>query len=127
MFYRIIPVATGSGIDSYADAVFEGHIPVRLLWTSPNVGEDFSDVFLDQILRCVPDVVLYDTRKHGNPGLVKFFLKMVKEFNAEVVGVILLRFYRYQPDIGAAVTVEQLSPEPFIFHEMFFLFPRTNR
>lgn len=29
-----------------------------------------------------------DTRKHGKPDLVKLTLKMVKEFNAEAVGVI---------------------------------------
>ena len=88
MFCRIILVATGFGIDSYADTVFEGHISVCLLWTSLNVGENFSDVFIDQILHCVLDIILYDTRKHGNPGLVEMFLKMAKEFNVEAVGVI---------------------------------------
>ena len=29
-----------------------------------------------------------DTRKHGKPDLIKLTLKMVKEFNAEAVGVI---------------------------------------
>lgn len=29
-----------------------------------------------------------DTRKHGKPDLVKLALKMVKEFDAEAVGVI---------------------------------------
>ena len=29
-----------------------------------------------------------DTRKHGKPDLLKLTLKMVKEFNAEAVGVI---------------------------------------
>lgn len=29
-----------------------------------------------------------DTRKNGKPDLVKLTLKMVKEFNAEAVGVI---------------------------------------
>lgn len=29
-----------------------------------------------------------DTRKHGKPDLVKLTLKMVKEFDAEAVGVI---------------------------------------
>jgi len=72
MFCRIILVATGSGIGSYAD-------PVRLLWTSPNVGESFSDVFVDQTLHCALDVFLYDTRKHGKPGLVKFVLRMVMQ------------------------------------------------
>jgi hypothetical protein len=29
-----------------------------------------------------------DTRKHGKPDLVKLTLKMVKEFDAEAVGII---------------------------------------
>ncbi|KAF9642397.1 hypothetical protein BDM02DRAFT_3133117 [Thelephora ganbajun] len=88
MFRRMILVATGSGVGPCAHAIFEGHTPVRLLWTSPNVRETFGDELVDQILRYAPDTVIYDTRKHGRPDLVKLILKMVKEFNAEAVGVI---------------------------------------
>ena len=106
MFRRMILVATGSGIGPCANTIFEGRIPVRLLWTSPNVRETFGNEFVDQILRYAPDAVLYgkdydlsrvrgsdaprviDTRKHGKPDLVKLTLKMVKEFNAEAVGII---------------------------------------
>jgi hypothetical protein len=88
LFRRMILVATGSGIGPCANTIFEGRIPVRLLWTSPNVRETFGDEFVDQILRYAPDAILYDTRKHGKPDLVKLTLKMVKEFNAEAVGVI---------------------------------------
>ncbi|KAF9648009.1 hypothetical protein BDM02DRAFT_3187456 [Thelephora ganbajun] len=88
MFRRMILVATGSGIGPCANTIFQGRIPVRLLWTSPNVRETFGNEFVDQILRYAPDAVLYDTRKHGKPDLVKLALKMVKEFDAEAVGVI---------------------------------------
>ncbi|KAF9652307.1 hypothetical protein BDM02DRAFT_3183699 [Thelephora ganbajun] len=92
MFRRMILVATGSGIGPCANTIFEGRIPVRLLWTSPNVRETFGDEFVDQILQYAPDTVLYDTRKHGKPDLVKLALKMVKEFDAEAVGVISNQF-----------------------------------
>ncbi|KAF9783544.1 hypothetical protein BJ322DRAFT_1219846 [Thelephora terrestris] len=88
LFRRMILVATGSGIGPCANAIFEDRIPVRLLWASPNARETFGDEFVDQILRYAPDAVLYDTRKHGRPDLVKLTLKMVKEFNAEAVAVI---------------------------------------
>jgi hypothetical protein len=88
MFRRMVLIATGSGIGPCANTIFEGRIPVRLLWTSPNVRETFGDEFVDQILHYAPDTVLYDTRKHGKPDLTKLALKMVKEFDAEAVGVI---------------------------------------
>jgi len=88
MFRRMVLVATGSGIGPCANTIFEGRIPVRLLWTSPNVRETFGNELVDQILRYAPDAVIYDTRKHGKPDLVKLTLKMVREFNAEAVGVI---------------------------------------
>jgi NAD(P)H-flavin reductase len=59
LFRRMILVATGSGIGPCANTIFEGRIPVRLLWTSPNVRETFGDEFVDQILRYAPDAILY--------------------------------------------------------------------
>ena len=59
LFRRMVLVATGSGIGPCANTIFEGRIPVRLLWTSPNVRETFGDEFVDQILRYAPDAILY--------------------------------------------------------------------
>jgi hypothetical protein len=59
MFRRMILVATGSGIGPCANTIFEGRIPVRLLWTSPNVRETFGNEFVDQILRFAPDAIIY--------------------------------------------------------------------
>jgi len=59
MFRRMIFVTTGSGIGPCAHTIFEGHVPVRLLWVSPNVRETFGNEFVDQILRHAPDTVLY--------------------------------------------------------------------
>ncbi|KAI0322040.1 hypothetical protein OF83DRAFT_1050151, partial [Amylostereum chailletii] len=61
---------------------------IRLLWTSPNVRETFGDEFTDAILGASPDAVVYDTRKHGKPDMVKLTYRLVKEFDAEAVCVI---------------------------------------
>ena len=43
---------------------------------------------MDSLLAVSPDAVVYDTRKHGKPDMVKLTMKLVREFNAEAVCVI---------------------------------------
>ncbi|KAK7046960.1 putative three-domain protein adenylation-thiolation-dehydrogenase [Favolaschia claudopus] len=88
LFRRLVLVATGSGIGPCANTLFEQQIPIRLLWTSPDVRETFGDKFVDEILAASPDAVIYNTRKHGKPDMVKLTMRLVKEFNAEAVCVI---------------------------------------
>ncbi|KAI0801910.1 nonribosomal peptide synthetase 12 [Irpex lacteus] len=88
LFRRVVFVATGSGIGPCAPCIFEQRVPIKLLWTSPNVRETFGDEFVDHILKCSPGAVVYDTRKHGKPDMVKLTYRMVKEFNAEAVCII---------------------------------------
>ncbi|KAG2001812.1 nonribosomal peptide synthetase 12 [Coprinopsis cinerea AmutBmut pab1-1] len=88
MFRRMVIVATGSGIGPCAPAIFEKRIPMRVLWTAPNVRETFGDKLVDSILEANPEAVIYDTRKHGKPDMVKLTLRLVKEFNAEAVAII---------------------------------------
>ncbi|KAF7365210.1 Nonribosomal peptide synthetase 12 [Mycena venus] len=88
LFQRLVFVATGSGIGPCAPCILEQRVPIRLLWTSPNVRETFGDKLVDEILGASPGAVIYDTRKHGKPDMVKLTLRLVKEFNAEAVCVI---------------------------------------
>ncbi|KAJ7069779.1 nonribosomal peptide synthetase 12 [Mycena amicta] len=88
LFRRVILVATGSGIGPCAPCILERRIPMRLLWTSPNVRETFGDKLVDEILGANPEAVIYDTRKHGKPDMVKLTLRLVQEFDAEAVCVI---------------------------------------
>ncbi|KAJ7675823.1 nonribosomal peptide synthetase 12 [Mycena polygramma] len=88
LFHRIVLVATGSGIGPCASCILDKRVPIRLLWTSPNVRETFGDKLVDEILGASPDAVVYDTRKHGKPDMVKLTLRLVSEFNAEAVCVI---------------------------------------
>jgi len=88
LFRRVVFVATGSGIGPCAPCILEQRVPIRLLWTSPNVRETFGDKLVDEILGACPDAVIYDTRRHGKPDMVKLTLRLVAEFNAEAVCVI---------------------------------------
>ncbi|TBU28644.1 nonribosomal peptide synthetase 12 [Dichomitus squalens] len=88
LFRRVVFVATGSGIGPCAPCILEQRVPIRLLWTSPNVRQTFGDKFVDQILSASPGAVVYDTRTHGKPDMVKLTYRMVKEFNAEAVCII---------------------------------------
>ncbi|KAG2017477.1 nonribosomal peptide synthetase 12 [Coprinopsis cinerea AmutBmut pab1-1] len=88
MFRRMVLVATGSGIGPCAPAILRRQIPMRVLWTAPNVRETFGDNLCNSILEACPDAVIYDTRKHGKPDMVKLVLRLVKEFDAEAVAII---------------------------------------
>ncbi|TFK89560.1 nonribosomal peptide synthetase 12 [Polyporus arcularius HHB13444] len=88
LFRRVVFVATGSGIGPCAPCIFAQRVPIRLLWTSPNVRQTFGDKFVDAILEASPGAVVYDTRKNGKPDMVKLTYRMVKEFNAEAVCII---------------------------------------
>jgi len=88
LFRRLVFVATGSGIGPCAPCILEQRVPIRLLWTSPDVRKTFGDKLVDSLLEKSPNAVIYDTRKHGKPDMVKLTYKLVKEFNAEAVCVI---------------------------------------
>ncbi|KAA1469841.1 nonribosomal peptide synthetase 12 [Dentipellis sp. KUC8613] len=88
IFRRIVLVATGSGIGPCTPCILEQRIPIRLLWTSPNVRQTFGDKLVDAILEKAPDAVIYDTRAHGKPDMVKLTYRLVKEFDAEAVCII---------------------------------------
>ncbi|KAF8304963.1 hypothetical protein DL93DRAFT_407823 [Clavulina sp. PMI_390] len=88
LFRRVVIVATGSGMGPCAPHVFAGKTPHRLLWTAPNVRQTFGDKFVDAVVEASPGAVIYDTRKHGKPDMVKLTYKLVKEFDAEAVCII---------------------------------------
>ncbi|KAJ1311758.1 hypothetical protein OPQ81_010228 [Rhizoctonia solani] len=88
LFRRLVIVATGSGIGPCAPAIFEKRTPMRLLWTSPDVRKTFGNELVDKLLDASPDAVIYDTRKHGKPDMVKLTLRLVREFDAEAVAII---------------------------------------
>ena len=52
-------VATGSGIGPVAPVLLEKKLPIRLLWTSPDVRKTFGDDLVDSILAAEPGAVIY--------------------------------------------------------------------
>ncbi|KII86925.1 hypothetical protein PLICRDRAFT_274094 [Plicaturopsis crispa FD-325 SS-3] len=88
MFRRVVLVATGSGMGPCAPCVLARRLPIKLLWTSPNVRQTFGNKFVDAILAASPDAVIYDTRTHGKPDMVKLTYRLVREFDAEAVCII---------------------------------------
>jgi len=88
LFRRLIFVATGSGIGPCAPCILEQRVPIRLLWTSPDVRKTFGDNLVDSLLEKSPGAVIYDTRKHGKPDMVRMTLRLVREFDAEAVCII---------------------------------------
>ena len=62
MFRRVVLVATGSGIAPLIPVILRQEVPIRLLWTSPNVRETFGDGLVDTILEKAPGTVLYGKR-----------------------------------------------------------------
>lgn len=59
LFRRLVFVATGSGIGPCAPCILEKRVPIRLLWTSPNVRKTFGDKLVDSLLAASPDAVIY--------------------------------------------------------------------
>ncbi|KAL6304351.1 hypothetical protein BKA93DRAFT_733116 [Sparassis latifolia] len=88
LFRRVLLVATGSGIAPLAPVIFAKKVAIQLLWTAPVVRKTFGDKLVDSLLEAAPSAVIYDTRVHGKPDMVKLTYRMVREFNAEAVVVI---------------------------------------
>lgn len=59
LFRRVVLVATGSGIGPCAPCILEQRVPMRLLWTSPNVRKTFGDKLVDSIIAAEPGAVVY--------------------------------------------------------------------
>ncbi|KAI0769002.1 hypothetical protein BD413DRAFT_614042 [Trametes elegans] len=88
LFRRVVLVATGSGIGPIAPVVYAKKVPIQLLWTAPTPRKTFGDKLVDSLIEANPSAVIYDTREHGKPDMVKLTYRMVQEFNAEAVVII---------------------------------------
>ncbi|KAH9922845.1 uncharacterized protein BXZ73DRAFT_104074 [Epithele typhae] len=88
LFRRVLLVATGSGIGPIAPVVYAQRTQLRLLWSAPSPRETFGDALVDSLVAADPGAVIYDTRKHGKPDMVKLTYRMVRDFDAEAVVII---------------------------------------
>ncbi|SJL07723.1 related to non-ribosomal peptide synthetase [Armillaria ostoyae] len=88
LFKRVLFVATGSGIAPFTPHIMSGKVDHKLFWMAPNTRATFGDPLVDMILENSPGAVVYDTRKHGRPNIVKLTNRFVDEFKPECVCVI---------------------------------------
>ena len=88
LFKQIVVVATGSGIGPML-SLFASHVvPARVLWSTPNPVETFGQEIIDDVYAADKEAVVWDTRKHGRPDLVRLSVGLVRESRAEAVYVI---------------------------------------
>lgn len=88
LFKQIVVVATGSGIGPML-SLFASHVvPSRVLWSTPNPLKTFGQDIIDDVYAADKDAVIWNTREHGRPNLVRLTMGLVNECNAEAVYVI---------------------------------------
>ena len=61
LFRRVLLVGTGSGIAPLTPVLLAKRVPMRLLWTAPNLRKTFGDKLVNTILEADPDAVIYGT------------------------------------------------------------------
>jgi hypothetical protein len=88
LFKQIVVVATGSGIGPML-SLFASHVvPAKVLWSTPNPEKTFGKGIIDEVYAADPKAVVWNTREHGRPDLVRLSMGLVKESGAEAVYVI---------------------------------------
>lgn len=75
IFRRLIVVATGSRIGPVTSVILKQRVPMKVLWTAPNVRGTFGDKLVDLILGAAPDTIIYGG--HGFNGNLLFMLKLL--------------------------------------------------
>lgn len=88
LFKKIVLIGTGSGIGPCLAVLRGGEVDCRVLWTTPNAQETFGQDLVDDVLKADRNALIYDTRIHGRPDMVKMAYNMYKECGAEAVIII---------------------------------------
>ncbi|KAK0202003.1 hypothetical protein DFS33DRAFT_1038456 [Desarmillaria ectypa] len=88
LFRRVLFVATGSGIAPFMPHIMSGKVDHKLFWMAPNTRATFGDPLVNSVLENSPGAIVYDTRKHGKPDIIKITNRFVDDFQPECVCVI---------------------------------------
>ncbi|KXN81801.1 hypothetical protein AN958_03727 [Leucoagaricus sp. SymC.cos] len=88
LFRRVLFVTTGSGIAPVRSCLPSMKVPFCVLWTCPDARQTYGDQFVDDILETSPDTIIYNTRAHGKPDMIKLVLRVAKDFQPEAICVI---------------------------------------
>ncbi|KAK6359511.1 hypothetical protein TWF696_000667 [Orbilia brochopaga] len=90
-FNSAVIVGTGSGIGPCLPVLLAAKnngIKVRVLWSTPKPQETFGDEIVNGVLAADPKAIIWDTRAHGKPDMVKLVWGLVQESKAEAVVII---------------------------------------
>jgi hypothetical protein len=113
LFKRVVYVATGSGIGPCMTHLLHKRLPMYLIWATKNPVKTYGQPLVDEILRAVPDAVIWDTDTHGKPNLAAMALEAVSKFRAEAVIVIANR--RLTENVIQAVELQGIPGYGAIF------------
>ncbi|PKH22833.1 hypothetical protein CIG19_11615 [Enterobacterales bacterium CwR94] len=91
LFHSVVFVATGSGIGPLLPHLVGNARPCRLIWSTRNPRMTYGEAFVDELLRIVPDVVIWDTDAHGKPDLLALTWQEAERIQAEAVVCIANR------------------------------------
>ena len=91
LFKRVVYIATGSGIGPCMTHLLHKRLPIYLIWATKNPVKTYGQPLVDEILRAVPDAVIWDTDTLGKPNLPAMAIEAVARFRAEAVIVIANR------------------------------------
>ena len=70
-------------------SLFASHVvPSRVLWSTPNPLKTFGQDIIDDVYAADKDVLIWNTREHGRPDLVRLTMGLGNECNANAVYVI---------------------------------------
>ncbi len=85
LFKKVIWVATGSGIGPCLPHLLAGNVEAKLIWSARTPRKTYGDELVNEILKCQPDAVMWDTKTQGKPDLVTLAYENFKNFDAEAV------------------------------------------
>lgn len=88
LFKKLVVIGTGSGMGPCLAVLLAGKVECRVIWTTPKPRETFSNEIVDDVLRADPNAIIYDTRVHGKPDMVKMAYRLYKDCGAEGVVII---------------------------------------
>jgi len=90
MYKRVVIMCTGAGVAVFNSIIWQNLFPdsegfcFRLLWVASNIPETFGQEWADK-MHADERVLIYDTKKHGRPDMVKLTLSVYDHIKAEVV------------------------------------------
>ncbi len=85
LFKRVVYIATGSGIGPVMPHLLAKDVPIHLIWATRNPRKTYGDALVDEILKAVPDAVIWDTDAKGKPDLAKLAFDACQSFDGEAV------------------------------------------